>query len=416
MEPVEERFMRYVRVNTQSKEGQEQIPSTPEQWDLAHLLVEELRALGVADARVDDHCYVMGSIPSNLPEGTEVASLGLIAHMDTATETSGKNVNPCIVENYQGGPIVLNEELGVVMDPAAYTGLAKHLGDDLIVTDGTTLLGADDKAGIAEIMAVVEYLREHPEMPHGKVCIGFTPDEEVGRGPDLFDIEAFGADYAYTIDGGELGELEYENFNAAHAVVAVTGEVVHPGSSKGRMRNAALVAMRFNELLPPAETPTNTEGREGFFHLLSVEGDVASATLHYAIRDHSAERFAERKELLHSVARLVNEQLRCEAVTVEVTDQYYNMKDRIAERMELVEVARAAMEECGVEPLVIPVRGGTDGAQLSYKGLLCPNICSGCEYAHGPYEHVSVRALRTIAEVLVALVRRFAEPGAVPRP
>ncbi len=455
MENVDERFLRYVKINTQSKAGCEDIPSTPCQWDLANLLVEELRALGVEDARVDEHCYVMGSIPSNLPEPNSVPALGLIAHMDTATETSGENVNPRIVENYDGGPIVINEELGMVMDPSVFKGLAKHIGDDLIVTDGTTLLGADNKAGVAEIMSVVERLHENPTIPHGKLCIGFTPDEEVGRGADLFDIEdnkagvaeimsvverlhenptiphgklcigftpdeevgrgadlfdieAFGADLAYTIDGGELGELEYENFNAASAHVAITGHVVHPGSAKGSMRNAALIATRFNELLPAAEIPACTEGREGFYHLNSMSGDVAHAELDYIIRDHDRERFEQRKRYMKQAVELLNAEYGYELATVEITDSYYNMKEMILPHMELIDLARESMEELDIEPLIIAVRGGTDGARLSYMGLPCPNICSGCEYAHGPYEHVSVQALRRIADMLVLLVQKFA--------
>ena len=408
MERVEDRFLRYVKINTQSKAGCESIPSTPCQWDLANLLVDELRALGVEDARVDEHCYVMGSIPSNLREPNSVPALGLIAHMDTATETSGENVNPRIVENYDGGPIVINEELGMVMEPSVFKGLAKHLGDDLIVTDGTTLLGADNKAGVAEIMTVVERLHEDSSIPHGKLCIGFTPDEEVGRGADLFDIAGFGADLAYTIDGGELGELEYENFNAASARVTITGHVVHPGSAKGSMRNAALIATRFNELLPAAEVPACTEGREGFYHLNSMSGDVAHAELDYIIRDHDRERFEQRKRYMKQAVELLNAEYGYELATIEITDSYYNMKEMILPHMELIDLARESMEELDIEPLIIAVRGGTDGARLSYMGLPCPNICSGCEYAHGPYEHVSVQALRRIADMLVLLVQKFA--------
>ena len=412
MEPVEERFLRYVRINTQSCAGQEAIPSTACQWDLANLLVEELKALGVEDASVDEHCYVMGHIPANLPEGTTATAIGFISHMDTATETSGEGVNPRIVENYQGGPIVINEELGMVLDKEHFPTLAKHIGDDLIVTDGTTLLGADNKAGVAEIMSLVEYLHENPDTPHGPLSIGFTPDEEVGRGADLFDVKKFGAELAYTVDGGELGELEYENFNAASAVVKITGKVVHPGSAKNRMRNAALLACEFAALLPATEIPATTEGREGFFHLGSIEGDVATATLDYIIRDHDRDRFEERKRIMEQAAALMNARYGCECVELSITDQYYNMKEQILPHMELVELAREAMEDTGIEPLIIAVRGGTDGARLSYMGLPCPNLCAGCEYAHGPFEHCSVQALQKISDMLVALVQKFVKPAA----
>lgn len=409
MEHVEDRFLRYAKINTQSKSGCENIPSTECQWDLANLLVEELKALGVKDARTDEHCYVMGTIPSNLPEPNDVPALGLIAHMDTATETSGKDVKPHIVRNYDGGVITLNEELGMTMDPRAFEGLNKHIGDDLIVTDGTTLLGADNKAGVAEIMTLVERLHNNPDIPHGKLCIGFTPDEEVGRGADLFDIEAFGADVAYTVDGGELGELEYENFNAASARITVRGHVVHPGSSKGRMRNAALIATRLQALLPAAEDPAHTEGREGFYHLLSISGDVAHAEMNYIIRDHDNDIFEKRKQFMKQAVDLLNSEYGEELVSIEISDSYYNMKEKILPHFELIEVARDAMVETGIEPLIIPVRGGTDGARLSFMGLPCPNICSGCEYAHGPYEHVSIKALRKISDLLELIVQKFAK-------
>lgn len=406
---VEERFLRYVAVNTQSQAGAEEIPSTACQWDLARMLAGELRELGVADARVDGHCYVMGTLPSNLPEGRTAVALGLVAHMDTATETSGANVRPRIVRNYDGGTIVLNAELGVAMDPAVYDSLRKHVGEDLIVTDGTTLLGADNKAGVAEIMALVEHLQAHPEIPHGKLCIGFTPDEEVGRGADAFDVEAFGAELAYTVDGGELGELEYENFNAAAAEVEVTGHVIHPGYAKDKMKNAALIAARFQAMLPETETPACTEGYEGFFHLQRMEGDIARARLSYIIRDHDRQRFEARKALLEELCGKLNGIYGQGTVKLAVRDSYYNMKERILPHMELIDMAREAMEEEGIHPLIVPVRGGTDGARLSFKGLPCPNLCCGALNTHGPYEYCSIQDMEKITAMLVRLVRKFGE-------
>lgn len=404
---VEERFLTYAAVNTQSCAGRDEIPSTACQWDLARLLVQELKELGVADAHVDDHCYVMGSIPSNLPQGGTAPALGLIAHMDTATETSGANVRPRIVKGYDGGTIVLNEALGIAMGPETFDSLLTHVGEDLIVTDGTTLLGADNKAGIAEIMTLVEYLRDHPETPHGKLCIGFTPDEEVGRGAAAFDVAAFGADLAYTVDGGELGELEYENFNAASAEIRITGSVIHPGYAKGKMRNAAHIAAQFQAMLPQDEIPACTEGYEGFFHLQHMEGNVAQATLNYIIRDYDRENFQARKDRMQEIARQLNEQYGAHVVTASVTDSYYNMRERIEPHMELVELAQEAMEEVGIRPLIVPVRGGTDGARLSYMGLPCPNLCAGAHNTHGPYEYCSVQSMEKIVAFLIRLIQKF---------
>ena len=404
---VEERFLRYVAVNTQSAAGREQIPSTECQWDLARLLAEELRSLGVEDARVDGHCYVMGTLPSNLPEGGEGVALGLIAHMDTATETSGAGVRPRIVKDYDGGTIVLNEALGMTMGPDVYESLNKHLGEDLIVTDGTTRLGADNKAGVAEIMTLVEYLQTHPEVPHGKLCIGFTPDEEVGHGANAFDIAAFGAALAYTVDGGELGELEYENFNAAAAEVEVTGNVIHPGYAKNKMKNAALIAARFQAMLPEGETPAHTEGYEGFYHLQKMEGDIAHARLSYIIRDHDRTCFEARKAFLGEVRDRLNAQYGPDTVRLTVRDSYFNMKEQILPHMELIDKAREAMEEEGITPLAVPVRGGTDGARLSYMGLPCPNLCCGALNTHGPYEYCSIQDMEKIVAMLIRLVQKF---------
>ncbi|HIY22160.1 MAG TPA: peptidase T [Candidatus Flavonifractor merdigallinarum] len=404
---VAERFLRYVAINTQSAPGQEAIPSTACQWDLARLLAEELRELGVADAHVDAHGYVMGALPSNLPAGQSAPALGLIAHMDTATECSGAEVKPRIVPHYDGGVIVLSEDGKCTMSPQQYASLKKHIGEDLIVTDGSTLLGADNKAGVAEIMAVVEWFQSHPEVPHGKLCIGFTPDEEVGRGADAFDLEAFGAEVAYTVDGGELGELEYETFNAAAAQVTITGTVIHPGYAKDKMKNAALIAARFQAMLPEVETPAHTEGYEGFYHLQQIEGDVAQATITYLIRDYDKSAFEARKGVLRRTAQALNQIYGPDTVQISIEDTYYNMRERIEPHMELIELAQAAMEETGIQPLIVPVRGGTDGARLSYLGLPCPNLCCGALNTHGPYEYCSIQDMEKIVAMLICLVRKF---------
>ena len=404
---VEERFLNYVRINTQSADDCEAIPSTKGQWDLAAVLRDELVSLGVSNVHVSEHCYVTGFLPSNLPQGRTAPALGLIAHMDTATETSGENVNPRVIKNYDGGVIVLNEALGITLDPAVFESLSAHVGEDLIVTDGTTLLGADDKAGVSEIMTLVEYLQTHPEVPHGKLCIAFTPDEEVGNGPTKFDVAGFGADLAYTVDGGGLGELEYENFNAASAFIEVEGNVIHPGAAKGKMRNAALIAAQYQSMLPVQETPAHTEGYEGFFHLHHMEGDVSHATLEYLIRDHDRESFERRKALLSTLADKLNAEYGAQLVTVKTKDTYYNMKEQILPHMELIELAKTAMEETGITPNVVPIRGGTDGARLSFMGLPCPNLCTGGYNFHGPYEYCSIQSMEKIVSFLLCLVQKF---------
>ena len=401
-----ERFLRYVSVNTQSAEA-EQIPSTPCQWDLIRLLEQDMKDLGISDVRVSEHGYVFGRIPSNTEK--KVPAIGLIAHMDTAGECSGKDVKPRIIRSYDGGQIVLNEALGMAMDPEKYPSLKAGIGKDIIVTDGTTLLGADDKAGVTNILCAAEVLLSHPEIPHGDVCIGFTPDEEVGRGADAFDVKDFGADFAYTVDGGLLGELEYENFNGASASVTVKGTVIHPGEAKGRMVNAALVAMAFNDMLPKGQTPADTEGREGFYHLLHIEGDVARAEADYIIRDHDRQIFEERKLIFRNIAEELNRRYGEGTVTCRVTDSYYNMKEQIEPHPELIETAEAAMRDHGVTPKIVPVRGGTDGARLSYMGLPCPNLCTGGANFHGPYEFTVIQDMETIRDILVTIVKRFAE-------
>ena len=404
-----EKFLKYVTIDTRSEEGQEPVPSTNVQFDLANLLVEEMKAMGIADARVDGHCYVYGTIPATTDKG--VPTLGFVAHMDTAPVVSGKGVNPRIVSCYDGGDILLNEAAGVVMSPAEFPRLKNYLGEDLIVTDGTTLLGADDKAGIAEIMAMAEHLLTHPEIPHGTIRLGFTPDEEVGRGTDFFDVAGFGADVAYTVDGGALGELEYENFNAASAKVYVKGSSIHPGSAKGKLKNAILLAYEFHSMLPPAERPEYTEGYEGFYHLNHMSGEVEDAFLDYLVRDHDREKFEEKKAYLTRVADYLNAKYGAGTVRLELTDRYYNMKEKILPHMYLIDLAKEAMEELSITPQVIPIRGGTDGCHLSYMGLPCPNLCTGGENSHGKYEFISVRSLEQTASLLVRIVEKFAAMG-----
>ena len=404
-----EKFLKYVTIDTRSEEGQEPVPSTNVQFDLANLLVEEMKAMGISDARVDGHCYVYGTIPATTDKA--VPTLGFVAHMDTAPVVSGKGVNPRIVSCYDGGDILLNEAAGVVMSPVEFPRLKNYLGEDLIVTDGTTLLGADDKAGIAEIMAMAERLLTHPEIPHGTIRLGFTPDEEVGRGTDFFDVAGFGADVAYTVDGGELGELEYENFNAASAKVYVKGSSIHPGSAKGKLKNAILLAYEFHSMLPPAERPEYTEGYEGFYHLNHMSGEVEDAFLDYLVRDHDREKFEEKKAYLTRVADYLNAKYGAGTVRLELTDRYYNMKEKILPHMYLVDLAKEAMEELSITPQVIPIRGGTDGCHLSYMGLPCPNLCTGGENSHGKYEFISVRSLEQTANLLVRIVEKFAAMG-----
>ena len=399
MESVAQRFLRYVSLDTQSADGAEQIPSTEKQFALANLLVEEMRAMGVSDARVDAHCYVYGSIPAT-EQG--LPALGFIAHMDTSPDASGEGVRPRIVNGYPGGDIHLNAE--VAIEESMFPALAHYVGNDIIVTDGTTLLGADDKAGIAEILTLAEYLLAHPDLRHGRICIAFTPDEEVGCGADQFDVPGFGADFAYTVDGGSPGELEYENFNAASAKLVFHGVGIHPGSAKGRMRNALHLAQEFDAMLPPSARPEHTEGYEGFFHLSELSGDVVEATARYIIRDHDAAKFAAKKALMQSAAAFLCEKYGAGAVELTLKDSYYNMKEQILPHFHLIETAKAAMERVGVAPEIIPVRGGTDGARLSYMGLPCPNLGTGGHNAHGVLEFIPIQSMETVVEILKAIV------------
>ena len=407
MNEVLERFLRYVSYDTQSADGMEQVPSTEKQKVLAALLAEELKTMGAVSVSLSEHGYVFAEIPATVPDGQKVPVLGFIAHMDTSPDCSGSQVAPRIVKNYDGGDIVLNQGKNIVLKVSEYPFLKECEGTDLIVTDGTTLLGADDKAGIAEIMPMASCLLAHPEIPHGTVKIGFTPDEEVGRGPDFFDVKAFGADLAYTVDGGALGELEYENFNAASARVTVHGVGIHPGSAKGIMKNASLMAMEFQSLLPVFENPMYTEGYEGFFHLHQMNGDVETAGLEYLIRDHSSEKFQEKKERMAAAADFMNRKYGTGTIELEIRDSYRNMKEMVEPHPELIQTAKAAMETLGIEPKAVPIRGGTDGARLSFMGLPCPNLCTGGYNFHGRYECIPVQSLEKVTELLVEIVKRF---------
>ena len=402
---VTERFLRYVSFATQSDEESASFPSTPGQAVLAQQLVSELRELGLpADFDEKSGC-VYAHIEANC-EGKP--AVGFISHLDTSPEAPGDGVKPRFVEDYDGGDIILSAQQGVVLSPAVFPELLRYKGETLIVTDGTTLLGSDDKSGIAEIMTLAQELVLHPEISHGRICIAFTPDEEIGGGIDRFDLERFGADFAYTVDGGALGELEYECFNAASARVTVRGVNVHTGEAKGKMKNASRIAMEFDSLLPAGERPELTEGYEGFFHLESIRGSVESAELLYLIRDHDRQRFEEKKSLMTAIASELNQRFGADTVTVEISDTYRNMKEKICpDNMFLIDNAAKAMRRLGIEPLIQPIRGGTDGANLSWRGLPCPNLCAGGHNFHGKYEYVSTRSMELIAELLVGLVQLF---------
>lgn len=405
-----ENFLRYAKMDTQSNEESQTIPSTMKQHKLAELLADELEQLGATEITYDrERCYVYASIPAT-PGCENAQVLGLISHMDTSPAVSDTDVKPRIVEQYDGGDILLNEREGIVMKVTDFPELAEYAGLDLIVTDGTTLLGADDKAGIAEIMAMAEYLLLHPEVPHGKIRIGFTPDEEVGRGADFFDVELFGADFAYTVDGGRLGELEYENFNAAGARLHVYGRSVHPGSAKGKMKNAILIAQEFQSLLPVCQNPMYTEGYEGFFHLDCISGDVEHTVADYIIRDHDKALFEEKKAVFERTAVFLNHKYGEGTVAVEMKDSYYNMKDVIEPHMHLIENASKAMQELGITPVISPIRGGTDGARLSFMGLPCPNLCTGGENFHGRYEFACVQSMEKVTELLIRLAEMYRVP------
>ena len=398
-----DRFLQYVKFDTQSDELTNLTPSTPGQMIFARHLRDELEALGLEEISLDDNGYLMATLPSNM-DTPGVPTVGFIAHLDTSPDLSGRHVSPRIVENYDGADIVLNESTEVVLSPEDFPELLHYKGQSLIVTDGNTLLGADDKAGIAEIISAVEYLKEHPEIKHGRIRIAFNPDEEIGRGAHKFDVERFGADFAYTMDGGEIGELEYENFNAAVARITFKGRNVHPGYALHKMINSMRIANQFIIMLPRWETPEHTEGYEGFYHLVGMEGSVENTVLTYIIRDHDRDRFERRKKELEHLARKINHEFPG-CCSLEITDQYYNMREKIEPVMYVVDIAREAMEKVGVTPKVQPIRGGTDGAQLSFKGLPCPNIFAGGLNFHGRYEFIPIPSMHKAMDVIVEICR-----------
>ena len=398
---VSERFLKYVSFDTRSDESSETCPSTAKQKLLGAALVEEMKAMGIADAYMDADGYVYGTVPGT--PGAPV--IGLIAHMDTSPDCSGANVRPRIVE-YSGGDIRLNDN--DILSPADFPRLSNNVGKHLIVTDGTTLLGADDKAGIAEILTAAEELMAS-EVPHAAIRIGFTPDEEIGRGADRFNLKDFGADYAYTVDGGALGELEYENFNAASAKITIHGKSIHPGSAKDKMVNASLLAMQLHALLPENETPAHTEGYEGFYHLTDIRGETETASMHYIIRDHDREKFEARKAVMQHAVDTINARIGAGTAELELKDSYYNMKEKLSDCMFLIEDAKTAMRQLGIEPIVVPIRGGTDGARLSYEGIPCPNLCTGGENYHGRFEYIPADDMRTIVRLLATMMWNIAE-------
>ena len=398
---IVERFLKYVSFDTQSAEDSETTPSTEKQWVLARYLKEELEGIGLTEVEIDEHAYVYATLPANTDK--PLPTVGFIAHMDTSPDCSGKDVKPRIVKDYDGGDIVLDETAGIVTSPKKFPELLDHVGEDIIVTDGHTLLGADDKAGIAEIVQAMAYLIAHPEIKHGRIRVGFNPDEEIGLGAHRFNVEKFGCDFAYTMDGGELGELEFENFNAASAKVEVTGVSVHPGYAKNKMVNAARVATEYASLMPAAETPERTAEYEGFYHLLGMNGNVEKASLTYIIRDHDRARFEERKEYAAAVGELLNKKYGAGTVKVTLADQYYNMREKVEPVMHIIDTALDAMKDCGIQPRVRAIRGGTDGAQLSFKGLPCPNIFAGGLNFHGPHEFLPIPSLEKASMVVVKI-------------
>lgn len=407
MSSVLDRFLSYVVIDTESVDDMECFPSSEKQKVLGEKLVGELKELGIADAFMDEYGYVFASIPANTDR--PLKTIGFIAHMDTAPAMSGHNVNPRIVEKYDGKDIILNQEKNIILSPEDDPEMLHYIGQDLVVTDGLTLLGADDKAGIAEIMAMAQYFVEHPEVEHGEIKIAFSPDEEVGRGMDFFDTKKFGADFAYTVDGGALGEIEYENFNGAGAKLYVQGSSIHPGSAKNRMKNAVLLAMEFQQMLPVNERPEFTENYEGFYLLNSIHGDVEGAISDYIIRDHSKEQFEAKKVRFQKIADYLNDVYGEGTFRVEMKDSYYNMKEKIEPHMHLIENAKKAMEAVDVVPNIVPIRGGTDGARLSFMGIPCPNLCAGGHNFHGKYEYVSVQSMEKIVEILVKIVEIYAQ-------
>ncbi len=401
------RFIKYVTIDTTSDPNNPAFPSTAKQWDLAKLLEQELKSIGLAEVELDENCYLMATLPSNID--FEVPTIGFISHIDTSPDFTGANVKPQIIEKYDGKDIILNQEQNIVLSPNYFDDLLQYKGQTLITTDGTTLLGADDKAGITEIVSAMEYLINNPEIKHGKIRICFTPDEEVGKGAHLFDVDKFDAAWAYTMDGSQIGELEYENFNAASAIVTITGKMVHPGYAKGKMINAIGIANEFMTALPSEEVPEKTDNYEGFFHLHDIKGDVEKTVLEYIIRDHDLDLFEKRKFLMQRIAADINQRWQKEVVSVEIENQYFNMKEKIVPVLHIVDIVEEVMQEIGIIPLIKPIRGGTDGSQLSFKGLPCPNIFAGGHNFHGRFEYVPVESMIKATEVIVGIAKKVAQ-------
>ena len=413
MQHIIDRFIGYVTIDTESDPNSDTTPSTAKQWDLANKLVEELKAIGMQDVTIDDKSYIMATLASNVDH--EVPTIGFVSHFDTTPDFTGANVKPQIVPNYDGKDIVLNAEQNIILSPSYFKDLLLYKGQTLITTDGTTLLGADDKAGITEIMTAMEFLINNPEIKHGKIRVGFTPDEEIGRGAHHFDVEKFGADWAYTMDGSQVGELEYENFNAAGAKITFKGKSVHPGYAKGKMINSILIANDFINALPKDETPQETKGYEGFFHVNHLTGGIEETVLDLIIRDHSKKKFEKRKELIEKIAKKINKkfakQFGEDIVAAEIKDQYYNMKEKVVPVKHIVDIAEKAMKLVNIKPLIKPIRGGTDGCQLSYKGLPCPNIFAGGHNFHGKYEYVPVESMQKAVDVIVKIAELTTMPN-----
>lgn len=411
MQHIIDRFISYVTVDTESDPNSDTTPSTEKQWDLANQLVEELKAIGMEDVTIDENAYIMATLPSNVEH--DVPVIGFVAHFDTTPDFTGANVKPQIVENYDGGDIVLNAEQNIVLSPSYFKDMLQYKGQTLITTDGTTLLGADDKAGITEIVSAMEYLIQHPEIKHGKIRVGFTPDEEIGRGAHKFDVAKFGAEWAYTMDGSQIGELEYENFNAAGAKITFKGKSVHPGYAKGKMINSMLLASRFVAALPQDEVPERTTGYEGFYHVTGIEGSLEETTVKMIIRDHDKEKFEARKKKVAEIAEQISndfmEQFGEPVAIADIKDQYYNMKEKVVPVIHIVDIAEQAMKELDIEPIIKPIRGGTDGCQLSYMGLPCPNIFAGGHNFHGKYEYVPVESMQKATDVIVKIAELTAE-------
>jgi|TARA_B100000809_G_scaffold38889_1_gene34042 tripeptide aminopeptidase len=405
-----ERFIKYVTIDTESDPNNPAFPSTENQWDLANVLVEDLKVIGMQDIYLDENCYIMATLPSNVSHNVPI--IGFVSHMDTSPDFTGKNVKPQITENYQGNDIILNKEKNIILSPDYFEDLLQYKGQTIITTDGTTLLGADDKAGITEIVTAMEYLIQHPEIQHGTIRICFTPDEEVGKGAHLFDVEKFGAAWAYTMDGSQIGELEYENFNAASAVVTITGKIVHPGYAIGKMINSMQIANEFMSLLPEAEVPEKTTDYQGFFHLHDMNGTVEKTVLEYIIRDHDLDLFAKRKNVLQNIADKLNKVAGQNLIEITMKDQYFNMKEKIVPVMHIVDLVEETMIDLGITPLIKPIRGGTDGSQLSFKGLPCPNIFAGGHNFHGRFEYVPAESMVKAAEVIVGIAAKLSQKNA----